>query len=172
MFAGNFAPAGWLFCHGQILSIASYDTLFNLIGTTYGGDGVTTFALPDLRGRVPVSTGQRAGTSAYVLGEQAGVEQVTLTANQMPSHNHSVACNSTGNDQAGTAASPTPVNNFFGTESSGAGAYENSSNSTMNPGMITFVGGSSGATQPHENRQPYLAINYIIAWAGIYPSQN
>lgn len=166
MFAGNFAPVGWLLCQGQTVLISDYETLFNLIGTTYGGNGVTTFALPDLRGRAPINSGQGPGLSSYVLGQALGVEQVTLTANQMPAHNHVVYCNSAGSTQAGTATLSTPALNYPGTESSGAGIYEASPNNVMNAGMVANVGNS----QPHENMQPYLAINFIIAWTGIYPN--
>ncbi|MDB6112369.1 MAG: phage tail protein [Pedosphaera sp.] len=170
MFAGTFAPAGWFFCDGRLLPIAEYETLFNLIGTTYGGDGQTTFGLPDLRGRVPIHFGQSSGTSNYTLAQTAGVEQVTLIASQMPAHNHAVLCASAGTNQALVATKTTPVNNYPGTESTGAGIYETVSNSTMNAGMIGSAGGSGG-TPPHDNRQPFLSINFIIAWSGFFPSQ-
>lgn len=168
IFAGNFAPRGWLFCQGQLLDIATYTVLFDLIGTTYGGDGVSTFALPDLRGRVPIHLGAGAGLSAYVQGQQAGLEQVALNTNQMPIHNHSVSCNSAGTSQSGVATQTTPVAAYFGTESSGAGIYESSSNATMNPAMI----GTAGSTLPHENRQPLLVVNFIIAYVGVFPSRS
>lgn len=155
MFAGNFAPQGWMFCDGQTLPVYDYDALFNLIGTTYGGDGVETFALPDLRGRIPFHTG-----SYYVLGQMAGVEIVTLTTQQIPVHSHPFPCNSsTSNDSR-------PGGNAVG------GGYlaftePNAINASMNPGMIPITGGS----QPHDNMPPYLGINFIIAWSGIYPTQ-
>ncbi|MDB6124192.1 MAG: phage tail protein [Pedosphaera sp.] len=167
MFAGTFTPRGWMPCDGRLLPISQYDALYNLIGLTYGGDGQETFALPDLRGRVPVHAGQSSGTS-YMLGEAAGVEEVTLTTNQMAGHNHAVLCQSAGTNQALMATKTTPVNNFPGTESSGAGIYETSSNSTMNAGMI----GSTGGAQPHNNLQPYLTVRFIIAVEGVFPSQN
>src|SRR5690348_13380835 len=117
MFGGNFAPAGWAFCNGQLLPIAQNDALYTLLGTTYGGDGVNTFALPDLRGRAPVHFGQGSGLSNYVQGQQYGAEQVTLNVNQIPAHNHLVNCNSAGSNQAGVATKTTPAGNFPGTES-------------------------------------------------------
>lgn len=168
MFAGTFAPAGWFFCDGRLLPIAEYETLFNLIGTTYGGDGQTTFGLPDLRGRVPIHTGASIGTSNHILGETGGAEEVTITTNQMPGHNHAVNCSSAGTTQASMATKTTPLNNFPGTESTGAGIYETSSNSTMNAGMI----GSTGGALPHYNLQPYLTVNFIIAWDGVFPTMN
>jgi microcystin-dependent protein len=161
IFAGNFAPLGWLFCQGQAISIAENDILFQLIGTTYGGDGVTYFNLPDLRGRTPIHQGALAGGGTYILGEIAGVEQVTLTTNQLPAHNHLAQClafNGTAGSPAGAylAGSPTAL------YQSGAAAGQ------MNPNSISGVGGS----QPHENRPPYLALSYIISMQGIYPSQS
>jgi microcystin-dependent protein len=168
MFAGTFAPSGWFFCDGRLLAIADYSVLFTLIGTTYGGDGQITFALPDLRGRVPIHFGQSSGTSNYVQGQTGGAEQVTITTSQMPAHNHPVACNSAGTNQALMATKTTPANNFFGTESTGAGIYETGFNSTMNAGMIF----NTGSSLPHENRQPFLSVNFIIAWAGVFPSRS
>ncbi|EEF62889.1 phage tail protein [Pedosphaera parvula] len=168
MFAGSFPPQGWMLCQGQMLPIAQYEVLYALIGTTYGGDGQTTFALPDLRGRVPIHFGQSSGTSNYVQGGTQGVEQVTITSNQMPIHNHAVNCNSAGTNQALVATQTTPINNFPGTESTGAGIYETTSNSTMNAGMI----GINASAQPHENRQPFLTVNFIIAFEGVFPSRS
>jgi microcystin-dependent protein len=154
----NFAPRGWAFCQGQILSIAQNTALFSLLGTTYGGNGTTTFALPDLRGRVAVSAGQGPGLSSYTLGQQSGVESVTLLTTQMPSHSHLVNCNS------GDADSGTPLNKF----PAGASSYSGSAGSTMNPGTI----GNAGGSQPHTNVQPLLVLNYCIALEGIFPSRN
>lgn len=155
MFAGNFAPSGWLFCDGQTVAIADYDALYNLIGTTYGGDGVETFALPDLRGRIPFHV-----SNSHVLGEMGGVENVTLTTQQIPQHTHPFPCN------ASTSNTSRPSGNAVG------GGYlafadPSSVNGTMNSGMMTSVGGS----QPHDNMAPYLGINFIIAMEGIFPSQ-
>jgi len=155
----NFAPQGWAFCNGQIMSIAQNTALFSLLGTTYGGNGQTTFALPDLRGRIAVSAGQGPGLQNYSLGETAGSEAVTLISSQMPAHTHVVGA-STGSAQA------TPDNAFPGSDTS-TQIYDLAASTTMNPQMIQPAGGS----QPHENRQPYLVLNYIIALQGVYPSR-
>lgn len=156
----NFAPNGWALCNGQIMSIAQNTALFSLLGTTYGGNGQTTFALPDLRGRVAVSSGQGPGLSDYTLGEQSGLESVTLTQGQMPIHNHGVNC-STGDPDQGNPRNGFPAN----APSYAAGA---TAGATMNAGMIANTGGN----QPHENRSPYLVLNYCIALVGIFPSRN
>jgi microcystin-dependent protein len=170
MFAGNFAPVGWAFCNGQALAIDQNPALFQLLGTTYGGDGVTTFNLPDLQSRVPVHQGQGPGLSSYVIGQSAGVETVTLTTQQLPSHTHAPIAAASGD-------SNTPANTFLASEG-GADAGKvsiyapfdvNSANmTTLLPASLSLVGGS----QPHENLQPFLAINFIIALQGIFPSQN
>lgn len=155
MFAGNFAPAGWMFCEGQLLPISENETLFQLIGTTYGGDGQSTFALPDLRGRLPVHQG-----NGFILAETGGAEEITLTVSQIPAHSHPLlSANAVAND-------PNPSNNVLG-ESSAVSLY-NSANAAaaMAPQSISSVGGS----QPHTNFQPYLCINYIISLFGIFPS--
>jgi len=156
MFAGNFAPAGWMFCEGQLLPISEYETLFNLIGTTYGGDGQSTFALPDLRGRVPIHMG-----NGFTLAETGGVEQVTLTVSQIPAHSHvALASNGLGND-------PNPQTNLLA-ESSVISLYQSAAPSiAMAPNSISSVGGS----QPHNNFQPYLCVDFIISLFGIFPSQ-
>lgn len=155
IFAGNFAPAGWMMCEGQLLAISENETLFQLIGTTYGGDGQSTFALPDLRGRVPVHQG-----NSFILAETGGAEEITLTASQIPAHSHPVLANS----GAGSASSPgdnvlaTAVGNiYFPGPGISAG---------LNPNSVTPVGGS----QPHSNMQPYVCVNYIISLFGIFPS--
>jgi microcystin-dependent protein len=154
MFAGNFAPNGWLLCQGQLVAISDYDTLFNLIGTTYGGDGVNTFALPNLASRIPVHTG-----TGYVLGMTGGVESVTLITNQLPVHTHpasasSAAGNNTSPNGAVWATSTVPQ-------------YSNAApNTTMSPAALMPSGGS----QPHDNMPPYLCLNFIISMYGIYPS--
>ncbi len=165
MFGGTFAPRGWAFCNGQLMSIAQNSALFSILGTTYGGDGQTTFALPDLRGRVPVHAGdsQGPGLSPVVLGEQAGSPTVTLTASQMPMHNHPVTAN-----QNATTTDPSgafPANDARGTPVS---IYAATSDGThMNPQMI----GLAGNSQPVSIEQPYLGVNFIIALEGIYPSR-
>jgi microcystin-dependent protein len=163
MFGGNFAPIGWALCAGQILPISQNTALFSLLGTTYGGNGTTTFALPDLRGRVPLSFGQGPGLSNYVLGQASGSENVTLISNQMPAHAHAVSAVA-GNQ--GTSSHP---NNQF-LASSGSAVIYNAGppDSSMNAGMIQNTGGN----QPHPNLQPYLCLNFIIALQGIYPSRN
>jgi microcystin-dependent protein len=156
MFGGNFAPAGWAFCDGQIMPIAENDALFNLIGTTYGGDGQSTFGLPDLRGRLPVHNG-----NGLPLAQSAGTEYVTLTTNQMPAHSHPfIAVGGT----AGTDIAPT---NNLPAESYNVTPYIN--DATTAAFDAAAVGGSGGS-QPHDNHQPYLAINFIISLFGIYPA--
>lgn len=161
LFAGNFAPLGWAFCQGQLVPISENETLFNLIGTTYGGDGQQTFALPDLRGRVPVHQFQGPGLSSRQMGEMAGTESVTLTVGQMPAHSHAL--------RASTAAASvtTPAGALLGATS--VNSYDNASAGTpMAAAAITGAGGS----QPHDNMAPTLALNYIISLFGIYPTQS
>jgi microcystin-dependent protein len=157
LFAGNFEPAGWAFCNGQLLAIAQNDALFALIGTTYGGDGQTTFALPDLRGRVPVHIGP-----AFVQGQSGGVEQVTLTVSQLPSHGHTVL------GTTSPATDPAPAGHVLA-ESPFTQLYQSSAPSV---GMAADAVQSIGGSQPHLNMQPYLALNFIISLFGIFPSQN
>lgn len=172
-FAGNFAPVGWLACNGSLLSISQYDALFTLIGTTYGGDGITTFALPNLQGRAAMQNGQLVGGSSYPIGGAGGVESVTLTTSSMPSHQHAFNVATT------PGTTNTATNNFLasvqdtGNPGSTVLAYMpyNQGDNTLvaiplNQGTI----GTGGSSQPHENMQPYLAITYIIATQGIYPS--
>jgi|SRR5208283_260430 len=164
MFGGNFAIQGWAFCDGSLQSISQNTALFQLLGTTYGGDGQQTFALPDLRGRVPVHQGQSGGLSNYVIGQQGGGETVTLTANQLPPHQHTAV----GTVQGASASNP--ANNSWGNSSSVAAnsfGPGTSANATMNAGSIA----NSGGNQPHDNMLPYLVINFIIALFGVYPSQ-
>lgn len=159
IFGFNFAPRGWAFCNGQLLSISQNAALFSLLGTTYGGDGQTTFALPNLQSRVPIHFGQGPGLSNYTLGESAGTETVTLTQNQIAAHSHLV------NASNGDPSTTRPANGL----PSGGGAYAASSDgSTMSPGMVANAGGS----QPHTNIQPYLVLNFCIALQGIFPSRN
>jgi microcystin-dependent protein len=158
MFAGNFAPAGWMFCEGQLLSIAENETLFNLIGTTYGGDGQSTFALPDLRGRLPIHQG-----SGFTLAQTGGVESVTLAAGPIPAHSHPFLAS--GNQASSTspakqvpavtqAATITP----YGTDAPPV---------QLSPSSV----GSTGGSQPHDNFQPYLCVDFIISLFGVFPSQ-
>ena len=154
----NFAPQGWAFCDGSLLSIANNEVLFTLLGTTYGGDGVNTFALPNLTGRVPVHQG--TGQSNYVMGQTGGVASVTLTTNQMPIHTHTV------NGQSGIGNAVSPVNNYF---AGSTPAIYSLPSGYVNMGSVV---GLTGGSQAHDNMQPYLAMNYIISLFGIYPSQN
>ena len=161
MFAGNFDPKGWAFCQGQLLPIAQNQALFSLLGTTYGGDGRTSFALPDLRGRVPVGFGQGPGLSNRVIGEQFGSELVTLNINQMPLHNHTVnAVTTEGNQNLPTNSLPANTKTLD-KEYSDANA-----NTTMKATMVNPTGGN----QPFGVTQPSLGVNFIIALQGIYPS--
>lgn len=165
LFAGNFAPAGWAFCDGSALQISEYDVLFQLIGTTYGGDGETTFNLPDLRGRVPVGQGQGPGISrSYVIGQAAGVESTTLTLQQIPQHNHPLGATRS----PGTTASP--VNAFPADNGAGAAQYTTTATGLTQQAAQNL--GPFGGSQPHENMQPYVVINYIISLYGIFPSQS
>jgi microcystin-dependent protein len=156
MFGGNFAPVGWEFCNGKLLPISQYDVLYTLIGTTYGGDGVNTFALPDLRGRLPLHAGAGA-----VLGQAAGAETVTLDSTTMPNHTHQFAGSS------GAADSTSPTGRVWAAAGDRPYTATLPTDTTMHPGALSSVGGS----QPHENMPPFLAISFIIATAGIFPSQ-
>lgn len=166
MVGFNFAPIGWLACDGSLLPIAQYDVLYALIGTTYGGDGVNTFALPDLRGRVPIHVGQGPGLSNRVIGQTAGAEAVTLTVNQIPQHTHSAP----GIGQASSlpATHTDPVGHVFAVPVDGSNAYAPSGTAAFAGGVTS---GPAGSNQPHSNVQPSLGINFIIAYEGIFPSQ-
>ena len=163
LFAGNFAPLGWLKCDGSILSISEYEVLFQLIGTTYGGTGQDTFALPDLRGRVPIHQGTGGG-STYQLGEQGGVETVTLTAQQYPAHSHALRAS---NAAASGAAGPTGVLAASTATMYGTGVVPSVA---MASDAITTTAGAGSGFQPHENMAPFLTLNYIISMFGIFPS--
>jgi microcystin-dependent protein len=156
MFGGTFAPRGWADCNGQIIAIAQNDALFNLIGTTYGGNGVTTFGLPDLRSRIPIGM-------QGILGQVAGTETVTLTSANNPTHSHPAGC-------GGDATTTNPLNGYWAKDpGNNVAQYSNQPpNAVMAPDAITIAGGG----QPHDNIQPYQCIRYIIALEGVYPSQN
>ncbi|KJZ17564.1 phage tail protein [Loktanella sp. S4079] len=160
MFGGNFAPRGWAFCDGQLLPIASNSALFSLLGTTYGGDGRSTFGLPDLRGRAPIHAGTGNGLSPRQIGQRVGREDVTLTVAEMPAHGHGVMASSSAAD------SVRPSNDYLAS----ANIYSNE------PGRLNELGTQTitptGGSQPHENMQPSLVINYIIALQGVYPSRS
>ena len=159
MFAGNFPPVGWMFCDGQLLPIAENEVLFQLIGTTYGGDGESTFALPNLQSRIPIHMGT-GGEGTYILGEAGGVESVTLTVQQIPAHTHPFLVA----NQAGTVVNP--GGNMV---AAGITVYRpQPATAPMNAAAISPVGGS----QPHDNIQPFLCINYIISLFGLFPSPN
>jgi microcystin-dependent protein len=161
MFGGNFAPRNWAFCDGQILSIAQNTALFSLLGTTYGGDGRTTFALPDLRGRIPIHVGAGPGLSGRSWGQKGGQESVTLTTQQLPSHQHTQR----GTDSEATSADPT--------DGLAAKAQNITYNSTGSPvDMNAASSGNTGGSQPHNNMQPYLCVNFVIALLGVFPSRN
>lgn len=161
MFGGNFAPNGFAFCDGRILAIAQNDALFALIGTTYGGDGVTTFGLPDLRGRIPVHAGQGPGLSSYVLGQSGGSETVTLITQQLPNHAHAAQAQSAAGNQAAPG----------GGVWAASGQNQFSSNAPS-AGMSTAAIGSAGGSQPHDNMAPFQVVNFIIALEGVFPSRN
>jgi len=156
IFAGNFAPAGWMFCDGQLLPISENETLFNLIGTTYGGDGESTFALPDLRGRLPVHQGGN-----FQLAEAGGTENTTLTVNQIPAHSHAFLAS--GNVSQDTS----PAGKTVGQSGNALLYIQDVPDSNLSPQAISTIGGS----QPHSNLQPYLCLNFIISLFGIFPSQ-
>lgn len=160
IFAGNFAPLGWAFCDGSSLAIAQNSALFSLIGTTYGGDGVNNFNLPDLRSRVPVHAGQGTGLSAYVLGQSGGEESVTLTTAQIPSHAHVPQ----GSSNNGTSVDPT--NNYWAASATTQFVPGASANATMNPSTL----GNAGGSQPHDNMVPFVGLNFILSLFGIFPS--
>jgi microcystin-dependent protein len=154
MFAGNFAPAGWMFCEGQLLPISENETLFQLIGTTYGGDGESTFALPDLRGRIPIHQGD-----GFILAETGGVEQITLTVQQIAAHIHPWLASE------GAATSSTPQGNMPAEASKRFYVAP-----TSVAAMAAQAGGATGGSQPHDNFQPYLCVDFIISLFGIFPS--
>ena len=164
MFGGNFAPRDWAPCDGRLLSISEYDALFNLLGTTYGGDGQTTFGVPDLRGRLPIHAGTPHGGSTYTLGESAGSESVTLTTAQLAAHSHPLLASASpadGADPTGNVLAGSDSQSFYGPANPDKAA-------AMNTGFVTSAGGS----QPHYNMQPFLCVTFIIALEGIFPSQS
>jgi microcystin-dependent protein len=162
LVAFDFAPVGWALCNGQLLAINQNAALFSLLGTTFGGDGVNNFALPNLQSRVPLHMGQGPGLSNYALGASGGVESVTLQTTQIPSHTHSYAPQATSND--GGAASPAGA--IWAQSSIGDTIYQQVASDAQ---MAAQTLGNTGGGQPHENRQPYLTLNYVIALVGIFP---
>lgn len=172
LFAGNFPPVGYAMCNGQLLSISQNAALFSILGTTYGGNGTTNFALPDLRGRITVGPGQGPGLSPYVLGEIAGSEAVTLISTQLPSHSHAV--NAVANGQSNGTNIPDATVLFGTAYASETGNPQVPFYSTAAPSLNLAPNavGPAGGSQPHENRMPYLALNWCIALFGIFPSRN
>ncbi|MFD0960265.1 phage tail protein [Paenibacillus chungangensis] len=162
MFAGTFAPRGWAFCDGQLLAVSEYDTLFSLIGTMYGGDGITTFGLPDLRGRIPLHQGTGPGLSTYHLGAKGGVEDVTLTVNQLPPHSHSMQARG----EQGNTSNPVGAVPALSTLAS----YSEAGSAPIGDMDGTALLGT-GWGQPHNNMMPYVCVHFIIALYGIYPSR-
>lgn len=160
MFAGNFAPRGWAFCDGQLLAVSQNDALFSLLGTIYGGDGRTTFGLPDLRGRIPIHAGHGPGLSERRLGAKGGEENVTLTVNQLPSHNHPA------NGAGGGAAQAAPAGNLVGSDR--VTMY----GTLLRPDSLGASISSVGGSRSHSNLMPFLCVNFIIALVGIYPSRH
>jgi microcystin-dependent protein len=164
MFAGNFPPNGWMFCEGQLIAISENSALFNLIGTTYGGDGQSTFALPDLRGRLPLHAGTFAGQT-FILGQNGGTETVTLTTQQIPIHTHAQQCsNGTG---ATVNANPTAAVASVADISQ----YSTAGSDGTQMGTPAMTSDGAGGSQPHDNFMPYLCINFIISMFGVFPSQ-
>jgi len=162
MFAGNFAPRGWAFCDGQLLAVSQNDALFSLLGTIYGGDGRTTFGLPDMRGRIPIHAGSGPGLSPRRLGAKAGAESVTLTVNQLPSHTHPLKATTavgTSNNPSGNMLCESPSVDWY---------FETDPTENLSSTAVSSVGGS----RKHTNFQPFLCIHYIIALFGIYPSRH
>ena len=166
MFGGNFAPRGWALCDGQLLSIAQNTALFSILGTTYGGNGQTTFGLPDLRGRAPVHAGSGPGLSPYTLGESTGSESVTLAAGQLASHTHPFSVPSSSSPQSSTASDP--AGTYPGIAAGGITLYSPSADGTMGAANT----GPNAGGQPVPVVQPVLCVNFIIALQGIYPSRN
>jgi len=157
IFAGNFAPAGWMFCEGQLLPISENETLFQLIGTTYGGDGESTFALPDLRGRTPIHQG-----NGFILAETGGAEEITLTISQIPNHGHPMIASTN------VSQDTSPGGKILGQAGGGALPYiQDTPDTNLNAQAVSMIGGS----QPHTNLQPYLCVNFILSLFGLFPTQ-
>ena len=165
LFPYNFAPNGWFDCDGRLLPISEYDVLYSLVGTVYGGDGVNTFALPDLRGRVPIHQGTGPGMGTYVLGQLAGTETVTLLPNELPAHSHAFYAA----DSAASSAAPSGTLQLGSV--SGDTLYTNNTPGIASGDLAATAVGSAGGSQPHDNTMPTLTARFCIAWAGVYPSQ-
>ncbi|MDJ0835083.1 MAG: tail fiber protein [Acidobacteriota bacterium] len=163
IFAGNFAPRGWAFCNGQLLPISQNTALFSLIGTTYGGDGRSTTALPNLQGRLPMHPGRGPGLTSRRLGQRGGVEMVTLAESQMPNHTHTLM----GNPRRGSSGAA--INQFFAEARNDNSYHTAAGASLVDPATQSLP--STGGSQPHNNLQPFLVMNFIIALVGLYPSR-
>ncbi|OGU37230.1 MAG: hypothetical protein A2068_11155 [Ignavibacteria bacterium GWB2_35_6b] len=189
MFGGNFAPRNWALCNGQLLSIAQNTALFSILGTTFGGDGRVTFALPDMRGRVPVHAGTGTGLTTRDLGESSGLETVALIPDEMPYHNHTATLTAPGYTGAvtskaftgrGGTATNDPINNFPAPAPTGTNIYNSSSSGVMGSSDVTITQSTpgsvainnSGSSQPHENMQPYLCVNFVICLVGTFPTRD
>jgi microcystin-dependent protein len=180
LFGFGFVPRGWAACNGQLLAISQNAALFALIGTTYGGNGTTNFALPNLQSRAPLGYGQGPGLTSYSIGEILGIEAITLTVAQIPAHTHPIdtsALTATGKCSSTPGTQRTPVGGVPAAEAAGVTAtYSNAApDASMSSGAVTFgnpTAGIAGSSQPHENRQPSLAVSYCIAMVGIFPSRN
>lgn len=170
-FAGNFAPRSWALCQGQILAIAQNTALFSILGTTYGGNGQTTFALPDMRGRAVVGQGQGPGLSSYTLGEVTGTENTTLIITQMPTHTHVLAVDITPNSST-TASTSNPNGGVYAPISGGGQAFSSSPNNNTAFYNAALITGITGGNIPFGNRNPYMTLNYLVCMQGIFPSRN
>jgi len=162
IFPFNFAPTGWAFCDGQLISISQNTALFSLLGTTYGGNGINNFALPNFQGCAPMHSGQGPGLSLRSLGETGGSDTITLLATEIPVHTHAANCN------AGTGDQYSPAGNFWATDAGGNNEYNATAGSSMAAGGVANTGGS----QPHNNLQPYLVLNFCIALQGVFPPRS
>lgn len=173
IFAGSFNPRGWAFCRGQLLAIAQNDALYALVGTTFGGDGQTTFGLPDLQGRIPIGQGQGPGLASYVLGQASGTEGVVLTISQMPSHSHAMYASTVKGNQPTPVTTSVPASPDQGNPNTTATYYVQPGPNPLTPSTLAPTTISSqGGNQAHDNIMPSLCLNYIIALEGVFPSRN
>ena len=171
LFAPSFAPQFWAFCNGQILAINQNQALFSILGTTYGGNGVSTFALPDLRGKAPIGVGQGPGLSNYILGQQTGTSVNTLTGSNLPPHNHTITGTINMRTTSILADSESPGGNYFANDGTTKFDAQND-NVTMKPAIVNLAAGNPGTAGSVNNMMPYMAINYIICLTGTFPSRN
>ena len=169
LFAGDFAPKWWAFCQGQLLEISQNSALFFILGTTYGGNGVTNFALPDLRGRAPIGTGEAPGSRNYGLGEESGEPTHTLTVAELPGHSHTAQAQI--NARAGGGAAGSPAGNYPAASTARDNPYAASAGATLNAGAAQVTVALAGGNQPHNNMPPYLGLHYIICLSGVFPSR-